>query len=316
MATYNGAPYIREQLDSIASQGRLPDELVVCDDGSSDETLSIVEQFSREIPFAVHIYRNESRLGYVRNFQRAIGLCTGDIIFLSDQDDVWFPEKLQRVEVWFHMHPQSLLFMNDAEIVLADGTRTGLTKLEQTRALGLSDDYFVMGCCMAVRSSVLPLFMPFLDNSLSHDGWISQVAVCLGAKKIFPLVLQYYRRHGTNVSVSISSSIRKLGWLDLFIDLRGKDSLPSCLERIQRLDLFESRLRQLGPKVLLPLGFGAALATGFDNIAMESSALRARVNVLSQARWRRFWPATLLFMRGQYRFFSGWKSYVKDLLRA
>lgn len=316
MATYNGAPYIREQLDSFARQARLPDELVVCDDGSSDGTLSIVEQFSREAPFVVRICRNESRLGYVRNFERAIGLCTGEIIFLSDQDDVWFPEKLRRVEAWSHEHPKALLFMNDAEIVLADGTPTGLTKLEQTRALGLSDDYFVMGCCMAIRATALPLFMPLLENVPSHDSWISQVAVWLGAKKSFPLVLQSYRRHGANASASVSSSLRKLGQLDLVIDLHGKDSLAPCLERIERLDQFESRLHRLGDQVLQPLGLDGVLAAGFDRLAQERRALMARANVLGRSGWRRFGPATLLFLRGQYRFFTGWKSYVKDLIRA
>ncbi|MFZ2267599.1 MAG: glycosyltransferase family 2 protein [Azonexus sp.] len=315
MATYNGASYLREQLDSFTHQTRRPDELVVCDDGSSDETVAIVENFSREAPFEVRISRNDSNLGYARNFERAIGLCSGDIVFLSDQDDVWFPEKLQRVESWFAEHPQTLLFMNDAEFVLADGERTGLTKLEQIRSLGLGDDYFVLGCCMAIRASGLPLLMPLPDDLFSHDGWLSKMTLLLEAKMIFPVVLQYFRRHQTNTSASISSSTRKLNRLDLLKDFRGRDSRQPCLERLACLDMAESRLQRLGAPVLESIGLGRALTVGLGNIAAERAAVEARVRVLGMAPWRRVGPALLLWRRGQYRFFSGWKSFIKDLIK-
>lgn len=94
MATYNGARYLREQLDSFAAQTRLPDELVVCDDGSSDDTLNILEEFARTAPFQVRIFRNDVNLGYAQNFARALERCVGDLVFLSDHDNVWFEDKI------------------------------------------------------------------------------------------------------------------------------------------------------------------------------------------------------------------------------
>jgi glycosyltransferase involved in cell wall biosynthesis len=94
LATYNGEPYLAEQLESFATQRRRPDELVVCDDASTDATAAIVERFSYAAPFAVRLEVNATRLGCAGNFARALSLCTGDVLFLSDQDDVWLADKL------------------------------------------------------------------------------------------------------------------------------------------------------------------------------------------------------------------------------
>ena len=94
MATYNGARFLEPQLASIAAQTRLPDELVVCDDQSSDESVEIVERFSLHAPFEVRVVRNPDRLGFAGNFLQAARLSRGDVVAWSDQDDVWMPEKL------------------------------------------------------------------------------------------------------------------------------------------------------------------------------------------------------------------------------
>ena len=94
LATYNGSRYIREQLDSIALQTRLPDELIISDDASTDDTLDIARDFARHVPFPVKIYKNQERLGSTRNFEIAILYCSGNLISLCDQDDIWYPNKL------------------------------------------------------------------------------------------------------------------------------------------------------------------------------------------------------------------------------
>src|SRR5664280_13480 len=101
MATYNGERFIREQLDSLARQTYLPCELIVSDDGSTDRTLEIVEDFAKSAPFSVRAYRNEQNLGYADNFLKAASLCDGEWIAFCDQDDVWFDNKLARVRQCF-----------------------------------------------------------------------------------------------------------------------------------------------------------------------------------------------------------------------
>jgi len=97
MAAFNGEAYIREQLDSLVAQILLPYELVVCDDGSTDRTVSILQEFQKEAPFPVKIYENPGRLGFADNFLQAASKCSGDWVAFCDQDDIWFPEKLVSV---------------------------------------------------------------------------------------------------------------------------------------------------------------------------------------------------------------------------
>src|SRR5579862_5382051 len=93
LCTFNGEQFLGEQLASLARQTRLPDELIVCDDGSQDGMLPLVERFARRVQFPVQLSINSRRLGVTANFARAISECTGDLICPCDQDDVWEPEK-------------------------------------------------------------------------------------------------------------------------------------------------------------------------------------------------------------------------------
>ena len=95
MCTYNGEPFISKQLESIASQTVLPDEVVICDDGSTDDTIMLVERFSSHVGFEVRLYENPTNLGFIGNFSKAMSLCSGDTIFLADQDDVWLDRKIE-----------------------------------------------------------------------------------------------------------------------------------------------------------------------------------------------------------------------------
>src|SRR5690348_14254665 len=101
MATYNGARFVTEQLDSIAGQTQLPVEVVICDDRSTDETVSILESFAAKAPFRVTLHRNDEQLGYRLNFKKAVSFCTGDLIAFCDQDDVWHPDKLKTLSAQF-----------------------------------------------------------------------------------------------------------------------------------------------------------------------------------------------------------------------
>src|SRR6202167_2057678 len=117
MCTYNGERFLPQQLASMAKQTRLPDELVVCDDGSTDRTVAIVREFAASAPYPVRVFENERNLGFAANFERAIGLCEGDLIALSDQDDIWYPIRLERSEQEFAAHPEAGLVFSDGEII-------------------------------------------------------------------------------------------------------------------------------------------------------------------------------------------------------
>ena len=114
LCTCNGAAYIGHQIASILNQSALVDEIIVCDDSSTDSTMAIVNDYARRAVVPIRCHVNEPRLGVCANFDRAIGLCSGDIIFLSDQDDIWLPEKVEKTIEWFDSH-------EDKEVVFSNG---------------------------------------------------------------------------------------------------------------------------------------------------------------------------------------------------
>src|SRR5713101_1115880 len=125
MCAYNSSRYCEEQLESIASQSRLPDEVVICDDGSVDDTPSILERFRKEAPFDVRVYKNETNLGVAKNFEKAITLCSGDIIALADCDDIWRRDKLEWICGVLKDHPEAGYAFSDGELIGPDGTALG-----------------------------------------------------------------------------------------------------------------------------------------------------------------------------------------------
>lgn len=212
MATYNGENYLAEQLQSFADQVRRPDQLVVCDDQSTDATLDIVRDFGRNVDFEVVAIRNDVRLGIVRNFSKAIDACTGDVIFLSDQDDVWARDKLRKHERIYLEDGEGKvgLVFNNAEIVDPDLKPLGRTTFDEFRindevfkALG-SDRAFVAlinesrisGCTLSFRSALWKQ-LPEASQLMLHDQWLAIAASLLG--RIHPIgePLNSYRQHPT-----------------------------------------------------------------------------------------------------------------------
>ena len=125
LCTYNGAKYLAHQLESFVRQEHKPDEVIVRDDRSTDATPVVLERFAETAPFAVRWAMNDRHLGSTANFDRTMQECTGALIALCDQDDVWRPEKLQRMEAAFHGDPSLVLAASNAELIDAEGQGTG-----------------------------------------------------------------------------------------------------------------------------------------------------------------------------------------------
>ena len=117
LCTYNGERFLSRQLTSIQQQTISPYELIVCDDCSTDSTIEIVRAFAASVAFPVRITRNEHNLGFVANFERAIRLCRGDLIALCDQDDIWYPIRLERSLEEFTADPEVGFVFSDADII-------------------------------------------------------------------------------------------------------------------------------------------------------------------------------------------------------
>lgn len=234
MATYNGARFIREQLDSIAAQTTLPAELVVTDDASTDDTLRIVRDFARTAPFPVHVHENATRLGYRANFLRATGLCVSPLIALCDQDDIWEPAKLERMAVAF-ADPEVLLCYHEAWLIDIAGTRMGLAHIYPLRASNPPSSANPMlnpyGFTMMFRRRLLDfadLWERSVDNlhagqPMAHDQWLFFLASAFGTVAYLAEPLAGYRQHGAN-TYGFAAPARTPGErLHRWINVRSRD---------------------------------------------------------------------------------------------
>lgn len=205
MAVHNGANYIRAQVDSIMCQLGPDDELIVSDDHSHDDTLALVEAYRDT---RISIYRNDRR-GIVNNFELALRQAKGDYIFLADQDDIWYPEK---VSVMCAELEHFDMVVCDCTLVRHDdgSAAQGLVmvpsffKFNRSRS-GLLRNLVrnsYMGCCMAFRKEVLQAALPIPKQVGLHDSWIGMVAETRFRTKFLDRVLVDHRLHGKNASTS------------------------------------------------------------------------------------------------------------------
>jgi glycosyltransferase involved in cell wall biosynthesis len=216
LCTYNGSEYLPQLLESYVSQTHQPDEVVVCDDCSSDDTVAILRHFACSAPFAVQIIVNDRNIGSTKNFERAISICSGDVIFLSDQDDVWKAKKVEKIYREFINDPKVGMVFTDAELVderldtIEDSILNGrvqyvsLTKEEKSLIdegnlfLVLIKRNVVTGATMALRSKYKNAVMPFPDDvpGLIHDGWIAIMMSIMARSVLINEPLIKYRQHG------------------------------------------------------------------------------------------------------------------------
>lgn len=323
LCTFNGARYLQEQLDSILAQKRLPDELVVGDDCSTDETSEILNNFAAKSPFTVKAQINERNLGVVENFQRTIERCSGDIIFLSDQDDVWDRNKIYDIAGEFEANERTDLIFSDAELVderLAPLNKRLWTQTfpEEIRASGqplleiLLHKNVVTGATAAFRSRLCRLFLPIPNRvpNLLHDDWIALTAALFSEIRFIEKPLIKYRQH----------SGQQIGAADDF----GQRSAGS-----HRYSAFSSAIKNVCDQKKRNIFLEEKLAEfdqlnkNFDHI---EKTLRQSRRVLTEnlshlqkrrdlprSRVKRVLPVMLELLSGRYhRFSKGFGSALKD----
>jgi len=317
LATYNGASYLQQQLDSFLEQTRLPDEVILTDDCSTDETPKIIKRFSETAPFEVHWERNEQNLGYTGNFNQALMKTTGDLVFLSDQDDVWFRDKLEQVERYAAEHPAALVLMNDAALTDGELNDTGLTKLGQITSAGLSYSSFVMGCCAAVRRDLLELCLPIPDDYRGHDGWIVKMAEGMGRKRVFTDVLQWYRRHETNESQFIANRIERVSRTaalkhNIQKHVKTAEHHDQAQQTVLQMQRFLEGVRAAQAKAESP--FADELLQFAQQLTGRLQTMESRMAIRRRPRLQRLPGVIHLWKSGGYHDFSGAKSALRDIV--
>ena len=217
LCIFNGENFLREQLLSIQKQDLLPDELVICDDASTDCSLQIAKEFAKIAPFKVVVISNSNNIGYVKNFERAISFCIKDIVFMCDQDDIWAPSKLITVMTIFNAEPSVGLILHDFSLIdsnnrlLPEPTDTYgincLSVVELPKEIKENSIFIFMdpyprawcGNMMAFRNSYCDILLPIFPGK-GHDDWILKVLGPITNVRFVSNKLIQYRMHSTNTN--------------------------------------------------------------------------------------------------------------------
>ncbi len=212
LCTHNGATFLQEQMESILNQTRSPDEIVISDDASSDATIDVLQTSLAHVGDTnVTFLRNERTLGVTANFAQALAACTGNLVALCDQDDVWDPKKLERMAAEFDSRPHLLLLHSDARIVGRTGATTGATLFDTLHVTPdeilsvhrgdtldvLLRRNIVTGATAMLRRELVERVEPF-PASWVHDEWLAAVAAAIGEVDLIEEQLIDYRQHGGN----------------------------------------------------------------------------------------------------------------------
>ncbi len=310
LCTYNGAAFLELQLASIASQTRPPDEIVICDDGSTDATLTIAESFRAKAAVPVRIFANPENLGSTKNFERAISLCDGEIVALCDQDDVWLPQKLSRLEAEFRARPDAAFVFSDALVVdlhrQALGYRlweaVGFTRRQQRMfqsGSGVSvllRYNVVTGATLAFRASFRDLLLP-IPSSWVQDGWIGLLLSCVAVGTPIASPLIEYRQHPGQQLGGKKTTLREK--INVARQQGTATFLGTALDYFLALDrLQQSRDRVRDPAIL-------------DALEDKIRHFHAKARMRQSRRLPRVMHEMLTRHYGRYS--RGWKSLAQDL---
>ena len=198
MATRNGAKYIREQLDSILVQLDATDEIIISDDASTDDTVSVIESYNDS---RLKLFKNKSSAGISKNFEISLSVSNGEFIFLADQDDVWMPNKVDVMKKSLARHDlvvsdcllvdHSLRMKNQSFFAMNNSGKGLIRNI-------LKNSY--IGCCMAFNRKLLNHALPFPSDIPIHDFWIGMVGEVHYKVAFITDILVYHRRHSANAS--------------------------------------------------------------------------------------------------------------------
>ena len=286
LCTYNGERFVAEQVGSILSGTVLPTELIVSDDASTDATIEVIEAViaaSHNTIATVRIVRNSVALGVVRNFEQAVSACSGELVVLCDQDDLWAPRRLEVTADAFAADPDLLLLNSNARLIDDDNRPLGYSLFEAISLTAVekaqihSGNAFatlltrntVTGATTAFRRSLLERALPF-PAAWVHDEWLAIIGAASGRIDFLDDELIDYRQHGGNaigaVKLGIGMRFRRLREPRVERNRRLLDRAAVLVERLRVLgapaefeQLAESKLRHEDVRSGLPAGHLARL---------------------------------------------------------
>lgn len=231
LATYNGISYIREQLDSLKLQTRTPDEVIITDDASTDGTYEYVKDYIVDNSLdSWKVIKNEQRLGYISNFNKALELSSGDIIFTCDQDDIWDVSKLELTEKLMESDDTVELVASSLEFVDTQGNRIAKEyipynmkdvpdgKAVKIDIMRILEKNFFPGCTMAIRKNVVQQYLAVENRNIAHDWLMAIIAAADNGLVWYNLKLISYRIHENNTVGLLAATSNKMNYIKKTID--------------------------------------------------------------------------------------------------
>lgn len=218
MTTYNGERYVEEQLQSIIKQSRKPDEIIIMDDGSIDNTIAIIKKVLDETDINCKLYVNEKNVGWRKNFINGFHHATGDVIFCADQDDIWFEDKIKVMVEVLATEPQiNVLACNLIPLYEKGATKIadfyvndyGQGVLAKVSIFERGLSVLRPGCTLCFRSKILNLIDVIWEEHLAHDEVIWAIGLVSESLFILNKPLMHFRRHGSNNSPSNEKTIKR-----------------------------------------------------------------------------------------------------------
>lgn len=311
MATYNGGKYLEQQLNSFIEQTRLPDELIISDDKSIDDTINIVEDFKKKASFNVKIINHNLNVGYTLNFERGLLASTGNLILFCDQDDIWYPNKIEELIKIAKLNSDYDLFIHDTDIADRNGNLSGFSKLEQLSNLNISLDLMAMGTCMLVRRRLVEVSTPFSENLAGHDNWINEIGRLLEVRMLIKKSFQLYRMHDSNTSDFIGNSTTKQNIIKhIYNRLKNRKSPGKSIKK--RLKVLIA-IMKIAPQIKLEYGEEREKIF-LENLFFEKKILEERISNLDRNILNRILYLSRIIVNRNYKIYGNLMTCFNDLL--
>ena len=315
LCTYNGSKFLREQLQSLANQTLQPFEVVITDDCSTDDTIFIIQEFDKMLNIKVIV--NNSPLKVTKNFEKAISLCTGDIILMCDQDDIWHQDKLEKISQYFQDNPNQLAVFSDADLVDEQGSSLSKNFWSAVRFLEPQIQQFkagnvvelllagnrTAGCMMAFRKELVQKIIPFPTHIplMIHDNWITIVVAMMDSLGLIEEKLVSYRQHSFQQIGTRAKEVGKTVTLKDRFSRPRNEKLAPFLEKRDYFCVLKSAL-------LERIDANNANFKHFDNIINYYETR----GTLSPFQLARLFPVLKLLLKGDYHRYkdqeASWKA--------
>ena len=298
LCTFNGERYLDNLLDSLRKQTILPNELVIYDDGSFDSTIELLHTFQSSAPFNVSIIINSEHLGVTHNFEAALSACNGEYIALCDQDDVWEPDKLERLlnlVKKMETEPDNGPYFAHSDLELTDSklNKTGLSFLEhqdlkppekQQYKILIAQNY-IPGCSTLFSRDLLEYALPIPETAVMHDWWLALIASMAGKIGYEPSRTVLYRQHDANVLGSEArfsmATLRKIIAIRPALKIIKKNFTASAAQAIAATDRLSSKNIKIPDTVSDYVG--SLKTSRFRSLASVITGKTGRANFLRNA---------------------------------